>query len=110
MTQRLTRQEWEFEEAGRYLDVEVLALELEYSEELRAGLREALDRSRSRTESGLRPRGGSSRKLNRTLDQVWATVGGANRDLLPDLCRIQHDSHLGHTFRFCVGPGSYSTR
>ncbi len=44
MAERLTRQERDFEEASRCLDVEVMALELEYSETLRKGLLEALDR------------------------------------------------------------------
>jgi hypothetical protein len=42
--QRLTPCERDFEAFSRYCDVEILALEIEYSEDLRKGLREALDR------------------------------------------------------------------
>ena len=44
MAERLTRQERDFEETSLCLDVEVLALELEYSEMLLTGIKEALDR------------------------------------------------------------------
>jgi hypothetical protein len=88
MTQRLTHQEWEFEEAGRYLDVEVLALELEYSEELRAGLREALDRRQAEFDRRMesQPKAIAERerwKKNREESERRAARLKAERQVIP---------------------------